>query len=294
MNGNAYEVRSEEGVRSARGSVRDILAALRNLENLLRSTKVGPRALSQIVHELRPSCQPLGEVFSALIDNVALQAQGPDLMRSMSAFARDRAVRLDDALVKASGSDMGARARLGLEGAVRQLGADLGALRELIELLHASTRSAPTDLDVNTLVAHVLALRVPTDLRRGEFIQVAFVRGLRCDSLAVDPRVILPLVAISLGLASRSGKRLELSATSSAGETTIVFRRTVASPKDALLYFPPRVIDHTLEVATLAAQTVGFTLTADDPAGEVRLLIPSSPASPKSLVPPALRGTPNA
>src|SRR5436190_9531326 len=43
----------------ARGILRDVLAAVRNLEDLLRSPRVGPRALAQIIPELQGFGTPL-------------------------------------------------------------------------------------------------------------------------------------------------------------------------------------------------------------------------------------------
>ena len=43
----------------ARGVLRDVLSAVRNLEDLLRSPRVGPRALAQIIPELKGFGTPL-------------------------------------------------------------------------------------------------------------------------------------------------------------------------------------------------------------------------------------------
>ena len=49
-----------------RGTVRDALGGLRNLEQLLGSLRVGPRALLSVFPEFQACCAPLGDAITGL------------------------------------------------------------------------------------------------------------------------------------------------------------------------------------------------------------------------------------
>src|SRR5260221_4474784 len=60
----------------ARGVLRDILAAVRNLEDLLRSPRVGPRALAQIIPELKtPLLVSVDQILGSVQDATQLPVE---------------------------------------------------------------------------------------------------------------------------------------------------------------------------------------------------------------------------
>jgi len=61
----------------SRGIVRDALAAIGNLEHLLRSPRVGPRALAQVIPGLRGLCDPLLASVEQMLAQVRVSAELP-------------------------------------------------------------------------------------------------------------------------------------------------------------------------------------------------------------------------
>src|SRR5258706_14006615 len=80
--GNTEERRGDSSPRlapqlEARGVLRDVLAAVRNLEDLLRSPRVGSRALAQIIPELQGFGTPLLVSVDQILWSVQEAAERP-------------------------------------------------------------------------------------------------------------------------------------------------------------------------------------------------------------------------
>src|SRR5215510_286862 len=81
VNGGVIRSRSESSLRlapliEARGVLRDVLAAVRNLEDLLRSPRVGPRALAQIIPELKaPLLVSVDQILGSVQDATQLPVE---------------------------------------------------------------------------------------------------------------------------------------------------------------------------------------------------------------------------
>ena len=169
-----------DSFQAAHGFVRDGLAALVNLENLLKSPRIGPKALEKVVAELRPGSRPLGDAVIMLIDLVDARAPS-GVSDALREFTRERIERLDAAIQQAAGSDMGAKARLRLEAQVVQLGGELNALRDLVELLDAATTLLPTELDLNALTMEALGKLAPSTPKHPRLAKIAYEGGARGD-----------------------------------------------------------------------------------------------------------------
>ncbi len=289
MGGQAEQARGMAGTQTARGSVRDVLAALQNLEHLLRSPRVGPKALSQVIHEIRPSCQPIGDGIDALIEQISPRVAEPDRVAVLSPFTRRRAERLDAALVKAAASDMGARARLSLEVEVRQLRAELDAVRELIDLLDAAASFSPTELDVDALVTHALSVRAANDLRRPDVVRVMVEPCAGCTMVS-DPRVIMPLIALGVAVAATAGGAgVHLTAEPQGADGLLTFVAVRDVTAGAIACVPPRVVAPTVDLTALAAREVGLAFDVGE-GGRVQLTVPAAHVSQTAIrLAPTLR-----
>src|SRR6266496_1662788 len=125
----------------ARGVLRDVLAAVRNLEDLLRSPRVGPRALAPVIPGLKGFCAPLLEAVDDILTHVQQVAPLPvdDAALQLGSYVKEISERLRTALDRASVAALDAKNRLAFEGAVAQVGAELNSVRQLLDLLiHAS------------------------------------------------------------------------------------------------------------------------------------------------------------
>jgi hypothetical protein len=265
------------GFDGAHGSVRDGLAALRNLENLLKSPRIGPRALGQVVAEVRPGSRPLGDAFSLLIDIIGRRNGNLPLVSELTAFTQARVTRLDNALVHAVRSDMGAKARLTLEAEVGRLASELDALRRLVDLLDAATSLAPTELDLNAVATVALAKLAAPVPRPPRMVHVGFSQAPQSATVFADPRVVIPLISVAIGLVARSGVRfIELIARSKPnGEALLACAAEGGESQARTPCVPPPIIAPTLVVARAAAETLGGRFVFDEHAQEAELLIPS-------------------
>jgi len=290
MGEQAEQTGGAAGVQTARGSVRDVLAALLNLEHLLRSPRVGPKALSRVVREVRPSCQTVGDVLVRLVDELAVRFPDPDRIRPLGAFAQRRAKQIDDALVRAGATDMRARARLSLESEVRVLRAELDAVRDLVDLLDAASAFSATELDVDALVAHALDVRAAGDLRHADAVRVRVQPCITCGPVINDPRVIMPLVAIAVALAARrASKGVQIAAVADGADTLVRFAPAPQADAMPVLCAPPRVIPHTFDLAKLAANEAGLVLSMDDDTAVLLRVPPSAVSQTAVRVPAAIR-----
>jgi hypothetical protein len=143
-----------------RGQVRDALLAVRNLEALLRSPRVGARALTPLLPEAGEACASLGAVLAGR--GTADVPGWTDLI----GFALERLDALQRALRDAAGGELGARARLALETIVIRARADLDAAFELVELVDCAAAALPTELSLKELVR--ASLGIEAGIARGD------------------------------------------------------------------------------------------------------------------------------
>jgi hypothetical protein len=276
--GMAQEAKSqarEAGFEAAQGFVRDGLASLRNLEHLLKSPKIGPRALERVVAEIHGASQPLGDALVLLIELVRSRSAGLDVT-SLLGFTRDSVSFLDDAIAQAAKSDMGAKSRLRLEAQVVRLAADLDALRDLIDLLDAATSAIPNELDLNALAMEALAKRAPATLKQPGIVHVAVTRAKEGSTVVADARVVMPLMAVAFGLVvSQQTKLLQVSATlDGKGEAKVTCGPRANGHAAAVPCVLPRVIVPSLDVVRSAAALTGASLFFEEAEARVSLVIP--------------------
>ncbi len=122
---------------SARGTFREALAALRNVTSLARSRNVGPKAMLDVLPDVRAGSRGLGQALDDLLK--AIQPPVCEIAANeLGVFLRERLAVLNAELDAARQSSMAARDRLRLEQALEQLIAELDAAHALIAMLVAS------------------------------------------------------------------------------------------------------------------------------------------------------------
>lgn len=270
-----------EGFDAAHGFVRDGLASLRNLENLLKSPRIGPKALEKVVAELRPGIAPLGDAFAMIIDLVASRQPALAGAASLRSFTVDRVAQLDAAIAHAATSDMGAKARLQLEAKVVRLGAELDASRDLVDLLDAATLVRPTELDLNALATEAISKRTPPSVRHPRVVYVGYTPAAESATVVTDPRVIMPLLATALGLVRETGaSKIQIAAASSEQGTALACSGRSNGHPATTACLAPCIIEPTLEVARSAAMLAGAVFRFEGADQRVRLAIPPAHVSP--------------
>jgi hypothetical protein len=128
--------RNQLEIEVYRGTVRDALGGLRNLEQLLGSLRVGPRALLSVLPDIQSCCAPLNEAILGLARSVSTKlVDAESVVNGLTAAASERLSTLSEALEAISRTSINAKARLRLEEQIAQSRTDIEAIFELIDLL---------------------------------------------------------------------------------------------------------------------------------------------------------------
>jgi len=259
----------------AQGLARDRLACLRNIEHLLQSPKIGPKAIAQVVEEMRRVSNPPGDALVALVELLGSRHADVDGMDLLS-FAREHGTVLAETIEQAAKSDMGAKARLRLEAGIKRHVRELESLWELIDLLDRAAASSTTELYLNDLVLGGLTKYTPAFPGQTGVVHVCLSPAKDGSTVVTDARALVPLMATTLGLLVGSEtKALRVDASLGAsGEAILVCE---PSQVDSPVFVPcllPRVIEPTLTVVRRAASWVGVLLSFDTDASRTTLVIP--------------------
>jgi hypothetical protein len=135
------------GLERAHGTLREALAALRNLSNLVRSRKVGPRAILDLVPDVRSACGPLAQVVPEALSLLEPHLE-PAALTELRAFLLERGALLARELAVAEDGSMSAKQRLHLEQVLAESWRDLSGSRALLSLLESSVyeQDMPSEL----------------------------------------------------------------------------------------------------------------------------------------------------
>jgi hypothetical protein len=230
-----------ERLEAARGSMRDMLGAIRNLEQLLRSIRVGPRALAAVVPDVHESCAPLRAAMQELVS--ALEARLPDPARAIGEFVSPRIEELERALASARDTTMNAKGRLALENVVTRLARELDVARSMIELLEEALGGVSARLDLVELTTEAFKGAEYRERGPAQPVSATLDRGQSVDVRA-NPRVATCLVALAAGLvvASDSGAVLHVAVgRAPSGSGTVTISRGPGQGEALQLVAAPRI-----------------------------------------------------
>jgi hypothetical protein len=246
----------------ARGVVRDALASVRNLEHLLRSPRVGARAISQVIPGLKGACDPLAMSVDQILQQVRGLAAGPveAATAELEAFMPGVVERMRKALDQKSGAAVDAKGRLAFENAIVRVGAELNSVRQLLDLLVRSTERSETDLSIQEVVHETFLVSVQPGPPRNPIKVLASYETDGSDFRA-SPQILLPLIAIGIALAREgAAEPVFLQAACMQGEPVqIIISRTGPPGTEEYTYEPPLIIPPTLVCAQTAARLAGGT-----------------------------------
>jgi hypothetical protein len=116
------------------GSLREALAALRNLEQLLASVSVGPKVLSQLVPEMAAELPAWKESVVRLVDLAEAELQPEASLRPFERFLFERLERVHEPMRDAR-PPITAKVRLALERGLRSVVPEFATAVEHLELL---------------------------------------------------------------------------------------------------------------------------------------------------------------
>lgn len=253
-------------VTSARGALRDAVASLRNLEQLLQSVRVGPRAISSVLPAVHAGCASIGKSTRELLDALG---EG-EASRELWAYVSPRVDELERALTSAIPKPMYAKNRLRLEDVVRRVTGELDAALGLVDLAAEAAWGRSVRLDIVDLVR-----QVGTAEPRGPAVNVRLLASTPCEA-PVNPRAVMGLVSVGVALVAGQssdavGVRVE---SQGAGGCMLTVEPTPESG-EALAVETPKLVAPTLVAASLAAERAGARMTWEPARPRFRLEWPS-------------------
>jgi hypothetical protein len=210
------------------GAARDALAAVHNLEALLRSASVQYRTILDLLPELRTSASVLREAFAAaLVGDAATAAVG-----GYGGVRLDELGRLLDATAAAQDD------RDELAGRAHLLAGELEASADLLALLERASGPVPTEVSLNLIVRETGRMSATG---RGHELVVRLDEASPDCLVTTDPYVVGSL--LSLAVAQVHG----------AGLDAIVVRARCSAPNATLLVEAASPADSALPVIAMRA-----------------------------------------
>ena len=244
-------------LEAARGSVRDSLGAIRNVEQLLKSIKVGPKALGAVIPDVHASCAPLLVSFRELLNAVADLGEAP---LALEAFIAPRIDQLERALRRSLSGPLNAKQRLSLESAVSRVAGDLDAARELVELLEGAMTQASVPVQLVEVVRE--ATKFPEGLER--LAEASLMATLEAEpvEVKVNPRVAtgLTLIATALVVERHPGRPPHIVVGRGSDGRREITVRQGSGQGETLNLLLPRIVAPTLICAQASARATGGTL----------------------------------
>jgi hypothetical protein len=200
----------DSALERQRGELRDTLSGLKNLDQLLRSLRVGPRALASVLPDVHAACSSLRVSAVQLLEAIGAKL-APDsrAIDSLRAFVLPRIDELETGLAHAITLPMTAKNRLEVERLVSRLSRDLDSARELIDLLEEAT-SAPA-IHVDLLEVLQQAFNVDAGADAPVRLHASLDMPDRSVELLVNPRVVIALFAISAEYVAASDNSVRIS-----------------------------------------------------------------------------------
>ncbi|MDP9037282.1 MAG: hypothetical protein M3O50_20985 [Myxococcota bacterium] len=177
---------------SAWGAARDSLAAVHNLEALLRSVSVPYKTIVELLPELRSSGNVLRDVFERS------QASDP-ATTAVREYGRDRTGELEKLLDATARSD---EEREQLANRARSLADELEASAELLALLERAADPLPTEVSVDLIVRETSRM---SGTSRGHEVPVRFDEAAPDCVVIADPYVVGPLLSLAIASLRASG-----------------------------------------------------------------------------------------
>lgn len=266
-----------------RGTVRDALGGLRNLEQLLGSLRVGPRALSSVLPDVSASCDPLAEAIEGLVALISTKIPDAEVIAaSLRQQAKDSLSALASTLGAVEQQALNARNRLRLEEAVSSTARDIEACVELIDLLGEAVWGRTMQLQITEVVREAFRSSEPPGSSHPA-VRLILLGGSQAGECVANPRAVVlmlhhlarwaiervPTLTPVIQVNQTATERFEL-----------VIRQ--GSGSGEVRYAPgKRLLPVTEQALQIAARTMRLGMHLSPETGEVRMEFPSTaPANP--------------
>jgi len=248
----------------ARGTLRDALGALGNLDQLLRSLRVGPKALSTVLPDVLDSCEPAMLALDRLLGAARRQLGDAPAVSALEQYFKPRFDELKASISRATKTPMHARHRLELERVVTRIAPELEAARGLLDLLEDAI-SAPF---IPLKLREVLSQITVSDERKHDSIRCLLYGEVDDVELLVKPQVAMSLLTLGINLVApvdpTAAARVEVQ-TLADGSCTIRFGQQASSSTagEELLVGRQTLIEPTFACLEEAVRKMGCSVTRD-------------------------------
>jgi len=271
------ELGGYESVNDAVGVLRDALAAVINLETLLRSPKVGPKALQMVVPGLLDQRRAVTEAMAALLAHIADDERVHGAMCDILAEVTAGRERFGNALDRASKAGLfTARERLSFQAEVERFRCEMQAFDELVRLLVSAKQARPTELDLREAIEHAF-LRSQREVARENRppnVTVRLSLPHQRWTLVARPSIVTPLVTIAVALVHRAtGNEPSIVAEArDDGWLRLIVSEPTSSAGEVFSIQTPVLVPCSVPCAQAAAQAAGgaFEVSPDERSVEIR------------------------
>jgi len=181
--------------------MRDTVGGIHNLQHLLGSVKVGPKALARVIPFVHASCAPLIASAIDLPRDAGERLGACASFEELSNLVTRRMREVEAVLGEARGEALRASDRLRLEGAISAAVRDLDGALELIELMVEATATGRVPVDVTDVIRES-TVRQDTGSGRGRRVDLSFEEPTEPVVVLVNPRLALRLVGFAAAIAT--------------------------------------------------------------------------------------------
>jgi hypothetical protein len=255
-----------ERLKAARGEFREGLGALKNLTQLLQSSKAGPKALASLLPDVHAACRTLQRATAVLLDAFGEKVPSEsDAVGTLRRFVEPRLSELETTLERSLKQPINAKNRLTLEQVVTRIVRDLEGARELLAALDLAIWGPRVRVDLFELARETSN---PDQSRKGSTLIRATLDCPRGIELVVNPRVVMELLCIGVELTARAGgpeavPHIRIHRES--GGQALVTVTSSSGTGDAIELLARRVLPPTLPCAhAIAAMNGGRLACSDD------------------------------
>ncbi len=250
----------------SRGNLRESLAGLRNLAQLLHSLRVGSRPLSNALPGARDACDPLRLPMNEILARAREVLVDGAACDSLEAYVTPRVRELESALTEAAERPLSVKARLSLEELVTRLSRELDIARGLFDLLSDSIACRPIRLDLLELSRQSFS-GPPSGGTWPRETLLATLSGTSSElEVEVDPRTATSLIAWGVELVANPHDPLQtphIRVSPREDGCHLLIERRPAAPGEELMLRRRGIIAPTLPCVFAAARACGASLELD-------------------------------
>ena len=239
----------------ARGTLRDALGSVQNLDQLLKSLRVGPKALSAVLPDVHESCTPARKALSRLLQATANRFDDSAPVQALAQFVEPCFDNLQLAIGRASDKPMNARHRLELERTVGDAWPKLDAARALLDLLEESLSAPLIRLKLSELLSEI---SFKSERRDDDSSVLAILEGTPGEAeLMVQPQVAMSVFCLGINLNARDNGRCGIALSVSPDRSCTVRFKPNAEKGEELRVAKLELIPPTTSCVDLAASRMG-------------------------------------